>query len=47
MIDTYKPPLFEGVLLEGSFGPVVVGEIFNSDVIPPHGRVDDLWTRGQ
>jgi hypothetical protein len=30
------PPLLEGVLLEGSLGPVVVGEVFSAYVISPH-----------
>ena len=42
LIDTHKPPLFEGELLEGSLSPVVVGEVFSADVIAPGRGVGEL-----
>ena len=44
MINTYEPPLLESVLLQGSLRPVVVGVVFSSDIISPHGGVVESLT---
>ena len=38
-ISTYEPPLLEGILLERSHRPIVIGEILLGDVESKHRRV--------
>ena len=45
MINTYKPPLFASIVIEGSHRPVIVGKVLTVDIESPHCRIVESLTR--